>query len=37
VWSAAKTASVPQYPSGSWGPRESEELLGREGRQWFNS
>jgi glucose-6-phosphate 1-dehydrogenase len=37
VWSAAKTASVPQYPSGSWGPRESDVLLEREGRQWFNS
>src|SRR5271163_1924061 len=37
VWSAAKTASVPQYPAGSWGPRESDVLLEREGRQWFNS
>ena len=37
VWSAAKTANVPQYPSGSWGPRESDVLLEREGRQWFNS
>src|SRR5580693_930059 len=37
VWSAAKTANVPQYASGSWGPRESDDLLEREGRQWFNS
>ncbi len=36
VWSAAKTANVPQYPAGSWGPRESDLLLEREGRQWFN-
>jgi glucose-6-phosphate 1-dehydrogenase len=36
VWSAAKTASVPQYAAGSWGPRESDLLLEREGRQWFN-
>jgi glucose-6-phosphate 1-dehydrogenase len=36
VWSAAKTASVPQYPAGSWGPRESDLLLEREERQWFN-
>jgi glucose-6-phosphate 1-dehydrogenase len=36
VWSAAKTASVPQYAAGSWGPRESDALLEREGRQWFN-
>jgi glucose-6-phosphate 1-dehydrogenase len=36
VWSAAKTASVPQYPAGRWGPRESDLLLEREKRQWFN-
>jgi glucose-6-phosphate 1-dehydrogenase len=36
VWSAAKTAGVPQYPAGSWGPRESDLLLEREKRQWFN-
>ena len=36
VWSAAKTAGVPQYAAGSWGPRESDQLLEREGRQWCN-
>ena len=36
VWSAAKTASVPVYPSGSWGPKESDQLLEREGHQWYN-
>jgi glucose-6-phosphate 1-dehydrogenase len=36
VWSAAKTAGVPQYSAGSWGPRESDLLLEREGRQWYN-
>jgi len=36
VWSAAKSATVPQYPSGSWGPRESEVLLERDGRKWHN-
>jgi glucose-6-phosphate 1-dehydrogenase len=36
VWSAAKTAGVPLYPSGSWGPRESDLLLERGGRQWYN-
>jgi glucose-6-phosphate 1-dehydrogenase len=34
VWSAAKTAHVPLYGSGSWGPKESDALLGRDGRQW---
>jgi glucose-6-phosphate 1-dehydrogenase len=36
VWSAAKSVSVPQYPSGAWGPRESDQLLEREARQWYN-
>src|SRR5256884_7186898 len=36
VWSAAKSAAVPQYPAGSWGPRESDLLLERDGRQWYN-
>src|SRR6266568_2939975 len=36
VWSAARTATVPQYSAGSWGPRESDLLLERDGRQWYN-
>ncbi len=36
VWSAAKTAVVPEYASGSWGPNESDQLLERDGRQWYN-
>jgi len=36
VWSAARTVTVPQYASGSWGPHESEILLERDGRKWFN-
>ena len=36
VWSAAKTAGVPVYSSGTWGPKESEQLLERDGRQWYN-
>lgn len=26
--------SVPVYPAGSWGPREADELLSRDGRAW---
>ncbi len=37
VWSAAKTATVPEYASGSWGPRESTNLLERDGRKWHDS
>jgi glucose-6-phosphate 1-dehydrogenase len=36
VWSAAKSAIVPEYPAGSWGPRESDILLERDGRKWYN-
>jgi len=36
VWSAAKSVSVPQYASGTWGPRESDQLLEHEARQWYN-
>ncbi len=36
VWSAAKTATIPQYPGGSWGPRESDALLERDDRHWCN-
>ncbi len=36
VWSAAKTATVPMYAAGTWGPKESDQLLERDGRQWYN-
>ena len=36
VWGAARTATVSQYPAGSWGPRESDVLLERDGRRWYN-
>jgi glucose-6-phosphate 1-dehydrogenase len=36
VWTAARSATVPQYPAGTWGPRESDLLLERDGRQWYN-
>ena len=26
--------SVPAYPAGSWGPREADDLLSRDGRHW---
>ncbi len=34
VWSATKSATVPAYPAGSWGPRESDALLERSGHVW---
>ena len=34
VWKALPARNFPNYPSGSWGPREAEHLLERDGRQW---
>jgi len=36
VWSATRTGTVPMYPAGTWGPKESDQLLERDGRQWYN-
>src|SRR5882762_7535622 len=34
VWQALPPRRFPNYPSGTWGPAESDELLARDGRQW---
>lgn len=34
VWKALPPRSFPNYATGSWGPKEADELLQREGRQW---
>src|SRR6202158_2866874 len=34
VWHALRARGFPNYPAGSWGPIEAEELLEREGRAW---
>jgi glucose-6-phosphate 1-dehydrogenase len=34
VWHALPPRGFPNYPAGSWGPPESEELLERDGRAW---
>ena len=36
VWSAARTGTVPTYAASTWGPKESDQLLERDGRQWYN-
>ncbi len=36
VWQALPPASFPNYAAGSWGPREADELLERDGRSWRN-
>jgi glucose-6-phosphate 1-dehydrogenase len=34
VWKALPPRNFPNYPAGTWGPKESEELLERDGRRW---
>ncbi|PWT94129.1 MAG: glucose-6-phosphate dehydrogenase [Acidobacteria bacterium] len=34
VWKALPPRSFPNYPAGSWGPKESDELLARDKRSW---
>jgi glucose-6-phosphate 1-dehydrogenase len=34
VWKALPPRTFPNYASGSWGPKEADELLERDGRQW---
>jgi glucose-6-phosphate 1-dehydrogenase len=34
VWRALQPRTFPNYAAGSWGPREADELLERDGRAW---
>jgi len=34
VWRAVPPRKFPNYPAGSWGPKEADALLEREGRKW---
>lgn len=34
VWQALPPRAFPNYASGTWGPKEANELLARDGRQW---
>ncbi|HMY76254.1 MAG TPA: glucose-6-phosphate dehydrogenase [Blastocatellia bacterium] len=34
VWKALPPRSFPNYPAGTWGPKEADELLERDGREW---
>ena len=36
VWRALTPRRFPNYPAGSWGPAEADELLERDGRAWRN-
>jgi glucose-6-phosphate 1-dehydrogenase len=34
VWKALPPRSFPNYAAGTWGPKEAEDLLARDGRAW---
>jgi glucose-6-phosphate 1-dehydrogenase len=34
VWHALPPRSFPNYPAGTWGPREADELMERDARRW---
>jgi glucose-6-phosphate 1-dehydrogenase len=34
VWHALPARGFPNYAAGSWGPRDAEELMERDGRSW---
>lgn len=36
VWNAIPARSFPNYKAGCWGPKESDDLLGNDGRRWRN-
>jgi glucose-6-phosphate 1-dehydrogenase len=34
VWKALPPRSFPNYPAGTWGPQEADDLMDRDGRRW---
>ncbi len=34
VWKALRPRNFPNYPAGTWGPKEADDLLARDGRKW---
>jgi len=36
VWKALPPRNFPNYAAGTWGPKEADELLERNGRRWRN-
>jgi glucose-6-phosphate 1-dehydrogenase len=34
AWAESGVTNIPQYESGSWGPKEADDLLARDGRRW---
>lgn len=36
VWKALPARNFPNYAAGCWGPKESDDLMKRDGRRWIN-
>lgn len=34
IWKALPPRAFPNYAAGSWGPKEADDLLARDGREW---
>jgi len=34
LWKALRPRTFPNYAAGTWGPKESDDLLARDGRKW---
>jgi len=34
TWKEYPVSKLPHYPAGTWGPKEAEEMLTRDGRSW---
>jgi glucose-6-phosphate 1-dehydrogenase len=34
AWATSKATSFPNYAAGTWGPKEADELLNRDGQAW---
>jgi glucose-6-phosphate 1-dehydrogenase len=34
VWKTLPPRTFPNYPAGTWGPKEADELINRDGRHW---
>jgi glucose-6-phosphate 1-dehydrogenase len=34
IWKALPPRSFPNYAAGSWGPKEADDLMERDGKQW---
>jgi glucose-6-phosphate 1-dehydrogenase len=34
AWAKERAPAFPNYAAGTWGPKEAEELIQRDGRQW---